>query len=68
MVIMDFSKGTENDSGEWTWQRIPIYAENSNILVQPIDIEISPADEESGFQQLDGEVKEAVQCMFPMMM
>ena len=40
-----FFKGTENDNGEWTWQRIPIYAENSNILVQPIDIEISPADE-----------------------
>ena len=40
-----FFKGTENDSGEWTWQRIPIYADNSNILVQPIDIEISPADE-----------------------
>ena len=28
-----------------TWERIPLYGENSNILLQPIDIEISPVDE-----------------------
>ena len=37
-------KGSEDQNGEWTWERIPVYAENSNILVQPIDIEISPVD------------------------
>ena len=40
-----FFKGTENADEEWKWERIPLYAENSNILLQPIDIEISPADE-----------------------
>ena len=40
-----FFKGTEDANEEWTWERIPLYGENSNILLQPIDIEISPVDE-----------------------
>ena len=42
-------KGSEDQNGEWTWERIPVYAENSNILVQPIDIEISPVDSKVWF-------------------
>tara|TARA_B100000989_G_scaffold269810_1_gene225499 strand:- start:4904 stop:9235 length:4332 start_codon:yes stop_codon:yes gene_type:complete len=40
-----FFKGIENENSEWSWERVPLYAENSNILVQPIDIEISPVDQ-----------------------
>jgi len=42
-------RGSEDQNGEWVWLRIPVYAENSNILVQPIDLEISPVDNKVWF-------------------